>query len=174
MIVRTIHSFCCHLRETYVKTKTKTKFYENTMQKASFETLKKFFNYLPLYWIYWGMHNDCLGFFINLLPQLIKFNIRTNGWISLPVFVKYRCLFLKHSKSHYKSVKFSFWVSVVLYIIESLLSSLRWSSLRQCRYCSREATDTQSTQLRTHCLQMSFESGVYSDSWGSWTNRTHT
>ena len=33
MVVRTKCFFCCHLRETYVKTNKKTKFYETTIQK---------------------------------------------------------------------------------------------------------------------------------------------
>jgi len=39
--------FCCHLRETYVKTKTNKMFYENTNAKARFETLKIHFFKLP-------------------------------------------------------------------------------------------------------------------------------
>jgi len=40
LVVWTNSSFCCHLRETYVKTKKRRLFYETKMQKARFETLK--------------------------------------------------------------------------------------------------------------------------------------
>jgi len=58
LIVRTKYSFCCHLRETYVKTKKKKVFYETTMQKLDMILKRfKFFNYLPFYWIYRGIHD---------------------------------------------------------------------------------------------------------------------
>jgi len=51
LVVRTKCSFCCHLRETYVKTKiTNKSFYETTMQKLDLRLERfKFFNYLPFY-----------------------------------------------------------------------------------------------------------------------------
>jgi len=50
MMVKTEYSFCCQLRETYVKTKTSTPFYENTKQKLDFKLLRfKLSNYHPLY-----------------------------------------------------------------------------------------------------------------------------
>jgi len=58
LVVRTKCSCCCHLRETYVKTKKrKNSFYETKMQKLDLRLWRfKFFNYLPLYWVYWGIH----------------------------------------------------------------------------------------------------------------------
>jgi len=40
LVVRTKCSFCCQLRETYVKTETPTKCLWNHNAKARFETLK--------------------------------------------------------------------------------------------------------------------------------------
>jgi len=36
LIVKTKYSFCCHLRETYVKNRKTTMFYETTIQKLDF------------------------------------------------------------------------------------------------------------------------------------------
>ena len=52
------------------------------------------------------------GFFYKLTPQLIKFNTLKHDWITLPALGG-SGVFLVHIQSHYKSVKFSFWVSVV-------------------------------------------------------------
>jgi len=49
---------------------------------------------------------------VKLTLQLIQFNTLTNGWITHPAFGDIGVLILVHSKSNYKSVKFSFWVSV--------------------------------------------------------------
>ena len=71
LIVRT--PFCCHLRETYVKTKKINK-YENTMQKLDLRLKQfNFFNYLPLF-EYKGEFMTVNQkyptiFFINLLPN---------------------------------------------------------------------------------------------------------
>ena len=83
LIVRTKYSFCCHLRETYVKTKKKKVFYETTMQKLDMILKRfKFFNYLPFFEYieeFMTLHEKdpmlFWTFYYKLTPQLIKFNI---------------------------------------------------------------------------------------------------
>ena len=70
--------------------------------------------------IYRGSHDlksarsyDCFDLFVDkLTTQLIKFNTLTHDRIPLPALGGIDVLILMHSKSHYKSIKFSFWVSV--------------------------------------------------------------
>ena len=62
-----------------------------------------------MYWIYRGIHD-----LKSVTYQLIKFNIpKIIEFHFLHWEVQDWCLYFMHSKSHYKRVHFSFWVSLV-------------------------------------------------------------
>ena len=84
----------------------------------------KVFKYIPLYWIYRESHDlkseECLMF------CGFSFTISLHNWYSLTLFhmiefhfLHWEVFFLMYSKSRYKSVTFSFWVSIHQCVIEA-------------------------------------------------------
>ena len=111
LVVRTKCSFCCHLRETYVKTKNKKiwDFKDSNSTSLSIEYIGEFMT-LTL--------KDPMpfGFFYKLTPQLIQFNIPTHDWISFPALGGTGVFSSGIVNPIINIVKFSFCVSVYFII----------------------------------------------------------
>ena len=81
-----------------------------------------------MYWIYRGIHDIFGLYFINVFPYWLSLT-------SLKCFTscigRHRCFFLIHSKSHFKRVKFSFLVNIVVFPL------MLWTeeALKQSYFC---------------------------------------